>query len=133
MSDVYAPLPPGMTRATDFLADSYENQAVVLFDLIRARMAMRETVIRNVTFNNCRIEGPAVMLVVGGCRFNGIDFGNPSGDIRNLVLRPESPTAVIGAIPVQDCTFQGGQLIGIGYTGGAGFLDQLLSLGTRPQ
>jgi len=133
MTDVYGPLPPGMSRATDSLAESYENQAVSLYELIRARLAIRETVIRGVTFTNCRIEGPAVMLVVGGCRFEGVDFGNPNGDIRNLVLRPESPTAVIGAIAVQDCAFRGGHLIGVGYTGGASFLDQILALGTPRQ
>ena len=129
MTDIYAPIPPGFTRATDMFAPSYERAVVSLVDLVRPRLATREMVVRNLTFTQCIVEGPAVMLVVGGCQFEACDFGNPSGDIRNLVLRPASPSAVIGVIPVQDCTFRNCQFVGIGYTGGDHFLDQILSLG----
>ena len=130
MIDFYGPLPAGTSRATDFMASSFDHQAVSLIDLVRARMAAGQGIIRGVTFSNCRIEGPAVMLVVGGCRFEQTDFGNPNGDIRNLVLRPESPTSVIGAIPVQDCVFHRCLMVGVGFTGPRDFLDQLLQLGT---
>ena len=132
MTDIYAPMPPGFTRATDMSAQTYDRSVVSLVDLVRPRLASREMVVRNLSFTNCVIEGPAVMLVVGGCQFDACDFGNPSGDIRNLVLRPASPSAVIGAIPVQDCRFRNCQFVGIGYTGGDHFLDQILSLG-QPQ
>lgn len=129
MTDIYGPMPPGMTRATDFSASAYDRQAVSLLDLIRERMARGENTIRNVTFTNCRVEGPAVVLVVGACRFDGTDVGNPGGDIRSLVLLPASPSAVVGAIPIQDCEFRGCQMIGIGYTGPESFLNQILMLG----
>lgn len=128
--EIYGPLPVGLTRATDLTASSYENQAVSLVDLLRARMVDGQAVIRDVSFRNCRIEGPGVVLVLG-CTFEGSDFGNPAGDIRNLILRPASQTSVIGAIPVDGCTFTACQFVGLGYTGMDSFLDQIIALGTR--
>lgn len=127
MSEIYGPLPTGFTRATDLLASSYENQVVSLVDLMRARMVDGQGMISNVAFKNCRIEGPGVMLVLR-CHFVDCDFGNPAGDYRNLVLRPASPTSVIGAIPVDACAFHGCRFVGIGYTGMNEFLDQILAL-----
>jgi hypothetical protein len=94
---------------------------------------MGQSTLTGITFENCRIEGPAVMLVVGGCKFDAVDFGFAGGDIRTLLLRPVSPNGVVGAIPVRDCAFHGGQLFAIGYTGGEGFLNQLLALGGPTQ
>ncbi|MBI1406552.1 MAG: hypothetical protein GC145_10550 [Caulobacter sp.] len=128
MTEIYAPIPDAMSRADDLLATSYDLKVVSLVDLARARMTAGKTLITGVTFTNCRIEGPAVMLPLG-CHFQNSDFGNPSGDIRNLVLKPASPSAVIGAIPVDNCTFTGCQFVGIGYTGADAFLDQILALG----
>lgn len=129
MTEIYGALPPGLTRATDFTLSAYEKQAISLVDMLRARMAGGEGVIRGVTFKNCRIEGPGVVLVLG-CHFDASDFGNPSGDIRNLVLRPASPTSVVGAIPMDACTFTGCLFVGLGYTGVDAFLDQIIALGT---
>ena len=131
MTEIYGPLPDGMTRATDFSATAYENQAVALIDLLRARIAEDRREIKGVTFRNCRLEGPGVVLV-NACRFENCDFGNPNGDIRNLVLRPASSSFVVGAIPVEACAFTGCQFVGLGYTGLDSFLDQLLALG-NPQ
>jgi hypothetical protein len=130
MTEFYGPLPAGVTRATDFDQPSYHRQAVSLVDLLRSRMARGERVVKDVTFSECRIEGPAVMLVLG-CHFEGSDFGNPSGDIRNLILRPASQTAVIGAIPVDACSFTRCAFVGVGYTGTDHFLDQLIALGRQ--
>ncbi len=117
------------TVAEDLTVDHFSNVALSLFDLHRARMRLGQSTLSGITFENCRIEGPAVMLVVGGCTFDATDFGFAGGDIRTLVLRPASPNGVVGAIPVRDCRFIGGQLFAIGYTGGEGFLNQILALG----
>jgi hypothetical protein len=129
MTEIFGPLPIGLTRATDFTLSAYTNQAVSLVDLLRARMVDGQAVIRNVTFTNCRLEGPGVVLVLG-CHFEMSDFGNPAGDIRNLILRPASQTSVVGAIPVDGCTFTRCQFVGLGYTGMDAFLDQIIALGT---
>jgi hypothetical protein len=117
------------TIAEDLTADHFSGVALSLVDLHRARMRMGQQTLTGITFENCRIEGPAVMLVVGGCSFDGVDFGFAGGDIRTLILKPASPNGVVGAIPVRDCRFKGGQLFAIGYTGGDAFLNQLLALG----
>jgi hypothetical protein len=107
----------------------FENVALSLVDLHRTRLRAGESVLSGVTFVNCRIEGPAVMLPLSGCNFDRINFGYSRGDIRNLVLRPASPNGVIGAIGVQDCKFIGGEFFAIGFTGEEAFLDQILALG----
>ena len=125
--------PSSWTIAEDLTVDHFSDVALSLFDLYRARLKMGQSTLTGITFENCRIEGPAVMLVVGGCNFDAVDFGFAGGDIRTLLLRPVSPNGVVGAIPVRDCTFRGGQLFAIGYTGGEGFLNQLLALGGPTQ
>jgi hypothetical protein len=117
------------TIAEDLTADHFSGVALSLFDLYRTRMRLGQTMLTGITFEDCRIEGPAIMLVVGGCNFDGVDFGFAGGDIRTLLLRPLSPSGVVGAIPVRDCTFRRGMLFGVGYTGGEGFLNQILALG----
>lgn len=117
------------TIAEDLTVDHFSNVALPLVDLHRARLKIGQPTLTGITFENCRIEGPAIMLVIGGCQFDGVDFGFAGGDIRTLLLKPMSPNGVVGAIPVRDCTFRGGQLFAIGYTGGDGFLNQLLALG----
>ncbi len=129
VTEIYGPLPATVTRADDFLAESHELKAVSMVDLLRARMVNGAAVIRDVKFKHCRIEGPGVLLVLG-CHFEACDFGNPNGDIRNLILRPASGTAVIGAIPIDNCSFDGCQFVGLGYTGVDAFLDQIIALGS---
>jgi uncharacterized protein YjbI with pentapeptide repeats len=125
----YIPLPEGMSYPTDLLASSFENVALSLSDLIKARLVAGQPTIKGVSFTRCLIEGPAVMLVVGGCKFVDTNFGDTTGDPRSLVLRPASPSKVIGAAGVEDCTFTGCQFMGVGFTGAEGFLDQLLKMG----
>ncbi len=113
----------------DYGADVFDGVAVSLFELYRARMARKQPMISGVTFRDCRIEGPAVLLVIDGCTFDGVRFGASNGDMRNIVLHPASPTSVTGALPIKDCTFQGGHFFGVGFTGAPTFLQQLLDLG----
>jgi len=123
----------GWTIAEDLTVDHFSNVALSLVDLHRSRLRIGQSILTGITFENCRIEGPAVMLVVGGCTFDATDFGPANGDIRTLVLRPASPTGVVGAIPVRDCRFSSCQLFAIGYTGGDTFLNQILALGGPTQ
>ena len=121
------------TIAEDLSGIHFENVALNLVDLHRDRLKRGEPIISGVTFKNCRIEGPAVMMVVGGCSFDGTDFGYAGDDISTLVLRPASNKGVVGTIPVRDCQFIGGQLFGIGYTGPESFTNQILALGKQTQ
>ena len=116
---------------TDARAKLFENVDISLFDLFRANLAAGDNSLAGRTFRGCRIEGPAVMLVLNGVTFDATDFGYSDGDIRNLVLRPAGPAKVVGTIPVQECAFIGCEFFGVGFTGPEDFLQQLLALDTK--
>ncbi len=117
----------GWTLADNLEGNHFENVALSLVDLHRTRLRRNENILTGVTFIGCRIEGPAIMLVVSGCKFDTVSFGATKG-MDTLVLRPASKTGVVGAIPVKDCTFKGCEMFGVGFTGDESFLEQLLAL-----
>ncbi len=116
---------------TDALATVFESVDISLFALARANLKAGRRIISGRTFRNCRIEGPAVMLVQGDTQFDATNFGPHGDDIRNLILRPVGPTGVVGTVPVQDCVFIGCEFFGVGFTGPESFLQQLMALGTK--
>ncbi|WP_406852432.1 hypothetical protein WEU32_00125 [Brevundimonas sp. BH3] len=77
------------------------------------------------TFRNCMIEGPAVLLPLGACNFDGCNMGDAQGDIRNLLLQPMGPQKVTGTVAFQDCQFINCQFIRVGFTGTPDFLGQI--------
>lgn len=117
------------TLAEDLTATTFENVGLSLFDLFRAQYGEGRQLLEGLTFRNCRLEGPAVLAVVDGNRFDRVAFGMNVQDVRAMVLRPESPQSVVGAIPVRNCTFVDCEFLGVGYTGPKAFLDELLTLG----
>jgi hypothetical protein len=119
------------TLAEDLTATTFENVGLNLFDLFRAQFGEGKQLLEGLTFRNCRLEGPAVLLIIGGNRFDGVKFGVNVPDVRSLVLRPASPTAVVGALPVRDCTFIDCEFFAVGYTGPEAFLNELLALGNK--
>ena len=116
---------------TDAMAKVFENLDISLFDLARAVMRAGQPTIDGRVFRNCRIEGPAVMLVLDNVNFDATNFGPNGGDVRNLVLRPAGPEKVIGTIPVANCQFINCEFFGLGFTGPDQFLDQLLALESK--
>ena len=125
MSNSNTPAPVSM----DPMAKTFDGVSMSLVDLHRGCLQAGQQIISGRTFNNCRIEGPAIMLAVGGVNFDSTDFGRTNGDIRNIVLFPASPTSVIGAIPVENCSFIGCEFFGVGFTGSPDFTSQILALG----
>jgi len=115
------------TSQLDLMANVFDGENIALYDLARACMAAGKTAIADRTFRNCRIVGPAVMLVLDNVQFHNANFGQHD-DIRALILRPASPNKVAGVIPVTHCTFDGCEFMGLGFTGPDLFLDQLLAL-----
>ena len=114
---------------TDPMAKTFENVDISLFDLYRNNLwNTGDQALSGRTFIGCQIEGPAVITVLPGNTFDGVNFGMTDGDIRNLVLRPAGPKKVIGTIPVQDCVFKDCVFHGVGFTGPEAFLQQILSL-----
>ncbi len=119
------------TLATDYRKTAFENENLLLFDVLRARFETGgEMVVRDVSFTNCHIEGPAVLLPVIGCNFEDCNFGIAHGDMRTLILHPAAPDKVTGAIPMIGCTFTSVDFFSIGFTGAKAFLDEMMLVET---
>lgn len=91
-----------------------------------------ESVIKDKVFRDCVIEGPAVLLPLGSCNFDGCNMGDAQGDIRNLLLQPMGPQKVTGTVAFQNCQFINCQFIRVGFTGTPDFLasvQQVLTAG----
>lgn len=129
MIELARPRPP----AVDFGADSFQGVSVPMFLVFRANVeAGRGWVVRGVSFDDCTIEGPAVLMPVESCTFDGCDLGFNKGDIRNLLLRPEGES-VTGAIALAACSFTRCHFNGVGFTGHASFLNQLKQFAVKGQ
>jgi len=122
--------PPVLT-GEGLKAPIIENVAFSLHDLFRESIKDAQPVIQGRTFRNCRIEGPALLLALGGVDFDGCDLGFAGGDVRNLLFRPVGQRA-IGAIPVRECLFQRCLFFSVGYTGAPEFIDQVIAALGQP-
>lgn len=81
--------------------------------------------IENRRFEGCLFEGPAVVLPIEGCEFDGCDLGDTKGDPRSLMLAPQSLSRVVGPIPFRNCQFINCRFVGVGFTGTPAFLDSM--------
>jgi hypothetical protein len=113
---------------SDISRTAFVDEDLALYDLMTHHARTNRAVIEGVTFTRCRIEGPAVMLVLDGTTFEATDFGETRGSMANMVLRPAG-TKAIGAIPVRNCTFVGCEFAMLGFTGNDRILDQILAIG----
>ena len=121
-------LPPRTaTREIDPLATEISGGNFALFDLYRANIQNGGgAIIEGRTFTDCFIEGPAVMLVLEGTHFEGVNFGPTGGDLRNILFRPMSGQRAIGAVPVRNCTFRNCHFHTLGITGSDDLLQMLV-------
>lgn len=120
---------PGQTesRQVDPLATDISGGHFALFDLYRANIQNGGgAIIEGRTFTDCFIEGPAVMLVLEGTHFEGVNFGPTGGDLRNILFRPMSGQRAIGSVPVRNCTFRNCQFHTLGITGSDDLLQMLV-------
>ena len=124
------PTPP-ITRpvrmVTEFAAAEIVDADFLLFDLYRSCARSGQKLVSGKTFRGCRIEGPGILLVSRGVRFQDVNFGDSRGEAGNLVLRGVG-TKAIGAIPCRDCVFIGCEFLDVGFTGTPAFLDELLAI-----
>lgn len=118
--------------ASNLLAKDFKGEVMSLYELYEATMRSGNAFIENRTFTDCRLEGPAVVAVLGGVNFDSTDFGYTGGDIGRIVWRTASTTGVVGAIPFRNCQFKGCSFFATGFTGPEAFLQQLLALKTLP-
>lgn len=122
------PITRAVRVATDLTLPVIQDVDLNLFDLHVANHGHALGVIAGRTFRGCRIQGPAIMLVSGGVRFDDCSFGDPDGDMRNLVLRPVGGRA-LGTVPFRDTLFEGCEFYNVGFTGSEAVIDDLLAVG----
>jgi len=101
---------------------------MALYDLFIHHLRRGIRMIDGLTFTGCRLDGPAVMLVLPGTTFEDTNFGDSRGDMANLVLRPAANIAV-GTIPVINCRFVGCEFNALGFTGNEAILAEILAIG----
>jgi hypothetical protein len=105
--------------------DLYEGMIIPLYMLYRQVAAKGEGAITGKTFRNCRIDGPSVLLALGGNAFDGCHFGDTGGDVGSLLLQPLGKQTVTGAIPVGNCRFESCNFFAVGFTGAEQFLQDM--------
>lgn len=86
---------------------TYRNQTVRLSDL-----AVINDVIENVTFENCVIEGPAVIVMLDSGELMNSGFEGPTDAI--LWVIPDDRDHIIGAVGLRNCTVVGCSLRRVG-------------------
>lgn len=118
-----------IARCEDYSAKEFSGVVVSLHDLFRANLQQTGSpLISGRAFDQCIIEGPAVLLALSGVNFDACNLGAPGEDARCLILMPMAKQAVVGPIGVRDCLFTRCEFMGIGYTGPDAFIDQLLQV-----
>jgi len=105
----------------------YKKVSVWLPQLFMETSRAGSLVIENRTFTDCLIEGPAVLLPLEGCHFDGCNMGDAHGDPRNLLLLPMGAQRVTGAIPLKNCKFINCRFLGVGFTGAKAYLDDMVA------
>lgn len=111
----------------------YVNKSVWLPQLFMETARAGSMIVENRRFENCLIEGPAVLLPIEGCNFDGCDMGDAHGDPRNLMLAPQGAQRVTGPIPFKNCQFINCRFLGVGFTGSPAFLDNMAQALAAPQ
>lgn len=120
------PISPLTSRVLDPLATEITGGSLSLFGLYRASVAAGGgVVLEGRAFNDCQIDGPAVMLVLEGVHFQSTNFGPTNGDLRNILFKPMGNMG-IGAIPVRNCTFTNCRFSALGITGNDDLLRMLI-------
>jgi len=123
-----SPITRPVTPAQDLAVTVFVDVDLSLPELLLFSAARGVPLIQGRTFRRCRLQGPAILLVAEDVTFDGTNFGDPRGDIRNLLLRPEG-TRAIGTVPLRTCVFEGCEFHGVGFTGSDAFLNEVRALG----
>ena len=87
--------------------NSYRNTVVRLPDL-----AVTESVLEDLTFENCRLVGPAVVLLLGGSMSRCSIEGDLDASIWAI---PDDQERIIGAIGLRNCILVGCRISEIGF------------------
>lgn len=85
--------------------------------------------IKDKTFTDCLIEGPAVMAVMNGTVFDSCAMGTTK-DARTLLYRPVSQDKMAGVVGFSNCRFVRCRFVQVGFTGSDELVTELASIAT---
>jgi len=102
---------------------TFSNEGVWLPLLAVHHMNAGDPVIRNKTFTDCVIEGPALVMPMGSTTFDSCNMG-VAANPRSLMYKPQGPL-LVGAVGLENCSFVRCRMVQIGFTGADAFLDEL--------
>jgi hypothetical protein len=121
------PVPPRAAQgARNPLDKEITGAHFALVDLFRANAAAGGgAILEGRTFRDCRIEGPALMLVLENVHFDRVNFGPTGGNMRNMLFQPMGDMG-IGSIAVRNCTFINCEFLALGITGNESLLKMLI-------
>ena len=108
----------------------FEKEAVWLPQLTVQHWNAGQMSIKDKTFTDCLIEGPAVMAVMDGTNFDSCSMGATT-DVRNLLYRPVGQVKMAGVVGMSNCRFVRCSFVQVGFTGSDELLAQLQD-GIRP-
>jgi hypothetical protein len=124
----YVPIDRPTRLASDLTVAHLEDADINLLDLYVAVVGgIQPGLIQGRTFRNCRLQGPATLLISAGVTFKDTNFGDSGGDMRNLLLKPMGQRA-LGTIPLRDCHFDNCAFIYVSFTGPEAVLNDLASV-----
>jgi hypothetical protein len=101
----------------------FNKQAIWLPLLAIQHQNAGQPIIKGKVFKDCLFEGPALMVPVKDCSFDGCNMG-VFKDANSLFYTPKGPV-LIGAIPFEDCKFINCRFSQVGFTGHPDFLQGL--------
>jgi len=117
------PEPVRTTEAAVVTQTTFERVRIWLPEFAFAHMKAQKWVIEDKVFTQCIIEGPAILATTGDVEFIDCNMGL-TDEVRSLMYRPLGPK-VIGAVAFARTRFVRCHFIGVGFTGGQPFLDQM--------
>jgi len=82
-----------------------------------------QPVIKGKTFTDCLFEGPALMVPVNECHFDGCNMGAVR-DLNSLFYAPKG-LVLVGAVPFEDCRFINCRFSQVGFTGPPDFIKSM--------
>lgn len=103
---------------------TFEKEAVWLPMLAVQHWNVGEMAIKDKTFTDCVIEGPAVMAVMNGTTFDSCAMGATT-DVKTLLYRPVSQDKMAGVIGVSNCRFVRCRFVQVGFTGSDELIAEL--------
>ncbi|CAN5344541.1 hypothetical protein BH09PSE1_BH09PSE1_26010 [soil metagenome] len=120
---------------TDILSEAYGralvertafvNESVWLPLLAVHHMNAKSPVIRDKTFTDCRIEGPAVIALVDGVSFDGCDMG--AATVQGSLFYKGQGPVLTGAVVMENVKFVRCRFVQVGFTGHPTTVDTMVA------